>query len=128
MQKVLAALAVLPFGLGFWVSESKPGGDVAFSFADPAIIESSGLVAGDRFATVNDSGDVGRVFTVDPSDGTTVAVTTWDGEPADVEALAPLPDGDLLVGDIGDNLAERDSIAVVRVPWTWYRTLATSMS
>ena len=41
-------------------------GRAMFSFADPEIVESSGLVAADdRVWTVNDSGDIGRVFTVD---------------------------------------------------------------
>ena len=40
--------------------------EVAFTFQDPEIVESSGLVAaGDRVFTTNDSGDTGRVFTVD---------------------------------------------------------------
>ena len=106
LERILAALAVLPFGLGFSVGESKPGADVVFAFADPAIIESSGLVAQDgRFATVNDSGDGGRVFTVDPADGATVAETTWDGAPADVESMALTPEGDVLVGDTGGNIS-----------------------
>ncbi|MDZ5622822.1 SMP-30/gluconolactonase/LRE family protein [Nocardioides bizhenqiangii] len=118
LEKVLAALAVLPFGLGFTASESRPGAEVVFSFADPEIVESSGLaVQNGLFATVNDSGDVGRVFTVDPADGSTVAVTSWDGEPEDVEAMSLLPGGDVLVGDIGDNLAQRDSVEVLRMPF-----------
>lgn len=121
LEKLLAALAVLPFGLGFSVGGATPApvdDEVVFAFADPAIIESSGLAVQDGlFATVNDSGDSGRVFTVDPADGRTVAVTEWEGEPDDVEAIAPLPDGDLLVGDIGDNDADRDSVELLRVPF-----------
>jgi hypothetical protein len=119
LEKLLAALAVLPFGLGLAAGPGTPPEDeVVFSFADPEIIESSGLAVEDGlFATVNDSGDSGRVFTVDPDDGETVAVTSWDGEPDDVEALALVPDGDVLVGDIGDNAAVRDSIEVLRVPF-----------
>jgi hypothetical protein len=118
LEKLLAALAVLPFGVGIAVSADAPADDVAFSFADPEIIESSGLAVADGlFATVNDSGDTGRVFTVDPADGRTVAETTWDAEPTDVEAMAVLPGGDLLVGDIGDNTASRESIELLRVPF-----------
>ena len=119
LEKLLAALAVLPFGIGLTLSGDAPvKGDVVFSFADPEIIESSGLVAHDgRFATVNDSGDSGRVFTVDPADGSTVAETSWDGEPVDVESMALTPDGDVLVGDTGDNTASRDSIELIRVPF-----------
>jgi hypothetical protein len=119
LEKLLAALAVLPFGLGFTVGAGAPAEDeVVFAFADPAIIESSGLAVEDGlFATVNDSGDSARVFTVDPADGRTVAVTAWGGEPEDVEAIALLPGGDLLVGDIGDNTMSRDSVELVRVPF-----------
>src|ERR687893_207498 len=45
---------------------------VAFVFQDPAIVESSGLAVVDgRVVTTNDSGDTGRVFTVDPRSGET---------------------------------------------------------
>ena len=36
-------------------------------------------------------------------------------EPADVEAVAPAPDGGVWVGDIGDNLERRDEVWVHRV-------------
>ena len=86
-------------------------------FEDPAIVESSGLVVVDGlFVTTNDSGDSGRVFTVDPATGETVGVTHWSDDPVDVEALAPAGGGEVWVGDIGDNRAERASISVVRVP------------
>jgi hypothetical protein len=119
VERLLAALAVLPFGLGFTAGSDLPAADdVVFSFADPAIIESSGLIARDGlFATINDSGDSGRVFTVDPANGETVAETRWDGQPEDVEAMALTPDGDVLVGDIGDNTASRDSIELLQVPF-----------
>jgi len=119
VEKLLAALAVLPFGLGFTAGSDLPAADdVVFSFADPEIIESSGLIAHDGlFATINDSGDSGRVFTVDPGTGETLAETRWDGEPEDVESMALTPDGDVLVGDIGDNTASRDSVELLRVPF-----------
>ncbi len=118
-ERLLAALAVPPFGLGLSVAGPAPvPGDVVFSFADPDIIESSGLIAHDGlFATVNDSGDGGRVFTVDPGDGSTVAETTWDGEPFDVESMALTPEGDVLVGDTGGNISPRDTIELYRVPF-----------
>ena len=50
--------------------------DVLFSFADPEIVESSGLVATEGLVvTVNDSGDAARAFIVDPGSGETVGVT-----------------------------------------------------
>ena len=110
------ALAVaLPFGLGLTAGVAGDEEEL-LRFADPAIVESSGLVARDGLLqTVNDSGDEARVFTVDRT-GRTVGVTRWDAEPVDVEALAPGPPGRVWVGDIGDNRAERDSITVTSVP------------
>ena len=50
-----------------------PPAQVAFTFRDPAIVESSGLVVADGLVvTTNDSGDTGRVFAVDPATGETV--------------------------------------------------------
>ena len=42
------------------------------------------------------------MFAVDAS-GRTVGTTGWSAEPTDVEALAPLDDDEVWVGDIGDN-------------------------
>jgi hypothetical protein len=86
------------------------------TWQDPAIVESSGLVVdGGLFVTANDSGDSGRVFTVDGT-GVTVGVTSWAPDPVDVEALAPAGPGEVWVGDIGDNTSSRPSVTVMRVP------------
>ncbi|MGI8645667.1 MAG: hypothetical protein ACR2JD_05045 [Nocardioides sp.] len=113
---VLGALLATPFVLGTAVGPSDPRGDEVLRFADPAIVESSGLVidAG-RYVTTNDSGDSGRIFTVDAS-GRTVGVTRWSEDPDDVEALAPADPGNVWVGDIGDNAGSRSSVSVTRVP------------
>lgn len=114
--RVLAGLAAVPFLLG---AAAVPGStrEVVFSFQDPRITESSGLVAlgTGLFVTTNDSGDSGRVFTVDAT-GRTVGVTSWSDDARDVEALAPSEPGEVWVGDIGDNRAWRGSIRVTRVP------------
>ncbi len=115
----LAALAVaVPFAVGSVLAVTTgpdAGSEVAVTFRDPAIVESSGLVVrGGRFVTVNDSGDTGRVFTVDAT-GETVGTTGW-GDAVDVEAVAPWGPGEVLVGDIGDNLANRDSVRLHVVP------------
>jgi hypothetical protein len=90
---------------------------VGFVLQDPAITESSGLVVVDgRVVTVNDSGDRGRVFTVDPATGRTVGTTSWSADPVDVEALAPAGPGHVWVADIGDNRGERDEVSVLRAP------------
>ncbi len=112
-----AVVAVVVGVTGVAGSEPDRRGSVEFRFQDPAIIESSGLVVSDElFVTVNDSGDSGRVFVVDPADGRTVGVTTWSPDPVDVEAIAPAGPGEVWVGDIGDNAAARDSVTVARVP------------
>lgn len=114
----LAAVAVaVPFLLGTVAVASSDERDVVFRFQDPAIVESSGLVAQEGlFLTTNDSGDSGRVFAVDPASGRTVGVTRWAAEPVDVEALAPAGLGEVWVGDIGDNAGSRPAIEVARVP------------
>jgi hypothetical protein len=113
----LAALAagMLAAGVPAAASAGDPGG---FTFADQRIDEASALVAlpGGLFATTNDSGDTGRVFTVD-AHGRTVGTTQWEQHPRDVEALAPAPDGgNVWVGDIGDNSATRPHVQVAEVP------------
>jgi hypothetical protein len=92
-------------------------GRVLFSFVDPAITESSGLVdLGGLVVTTNDSGGDPLVFVVDPRTGRTVGRTTYTDEVTDVEALAPAGDDEVWVGDIGDNNEQRDSVQVYRVP------------
>lgn len=117
MRPLLGVLVVLPFLMGA-TAVPTPTQEVAFTFADAEIVESSGLAVVDGlFVTVNDSGDSARVFSVDPVDGYTAGVSYWNGEPEDLEALAPTLEGDgVWVGDIGDNLAARSSIEVLEVP------------
>lgn len=118
---VAAPLLVLVAGLGvapsLEVQAEQERRTTLFRFADPDITEASGLVAvGDRFVTVNDSGDDPVVYLVD-GDGRTVGRTTFTtDEVEDVEALAVGPDGALWVGDIGDNYRERSSVVVYRMP------------
>ncbi len=116
LERYVLGLTAVPFVVGSLVG-GAPGGDVVTRFEDPAILESSGLAVVDGLIiTTNDSGDTGRVFAVDPATGQTVGVTTWSADAVDVEALAPADDGKVWVGDIGDNLAKRDSVAVSLVP------------
>ena len=107
----------LPFVVAALLPGGLLGGDEVTRFQDPDIVESSGLAVVDGLlVTTNDSGDTGRLFTVDPASGKTVGVTQWSAEPEDVEALAPAGGGEVWVGDIGDNGAERPSVSVARVP------------
>ena len=82
-------------------------GEEVFRFQDPEIVESSGLVVeGDRAHTINDSGDTGRVFTVDTATGETVGVTFWADGPMTSRRSRPAGAGHVWVADIGDNTAD----------------------
>jgi len=100
------------------IAGPAPTVDETFSFADRDIDESSGLALQDGLVlTVNDSGDDAVVYAVDPATGETVGRTTYTSdEVEDVEALAVGPDGTVWVADIGDNAAERSSVAVHALP------------
>ncbi|MBY8882466.1 hypothetical protein [Actinacidiphila acidipaludis] len=107
---VAAACAALALACGpaaTAVADSGPS--VAFRMSDPRIIESSGLAASRLhpgvYWTHNDSGDGPYVYAVDSATGKTLARVTMRGVPArDMEAISLGPDGDLYLGDIGDNL------------------------
>ncbi|MDQ1010069.1 hypothetical protein QFZ82_004554 [Streptomyces sp. V4I23] len=83
--------------------------DDGFTIEDPRITESSGLAASRAhpgiYWTHNDQ-DEPRVFAVDSATGETVATITLRGvgTPRDMEAISVGADGNVYVGDIGDNL------------------------
>ncbi|WUT87600.1 WD40 repeat domain-containing protein [Streptomyces melanogenes] len=85
-------------------------GDGDFTIKDPRIKESSGLAASRAhpgiYWTHNDSDDGPYVYAVDSRTGETVAriTLTGVGRPRDVEAISVGSDGNVYVGDIGDNL------------------------
>ena len=90
---------------------------VLFSFVDPAITASSGLVdLGSLMVTTNDSGDAAVLYVVDPATGRTVGRTYYARSVVDVEALAPAGKDAVWVGDIGDNTETRPFVEVHRVP------------
>ncbi len=111
----LAAVAIAAVAV---IADPAPEVEETFSFVDRDIAESSGLALQDGLVlTVNDSGDDPVVYAVDPATGETVGRTTYTSEEVeDVEGLAVGPDGTVWVGDIGDNAAERDSVAVYALP------------
>ncbi|MCA1224176.1 esterase-like activity of phytase family protein [Streptomyces sp. 8L] len=118
---VLAAGAVVlpPAAPAF--ADGRP--DQSFTIKDPRITESSGLAASHLhpgvYWTHNDSGDGPYVYAVDSRTGDTVARVTLRGvgTPRDVEAISIGPDGDLYVGDIGDNLnGAWDHVWIYRFP------------
>jgi hypothetical protein len=86
---------------------------VAFTLRDSRITESSGLAADaaeDLYWTVNDSGDGGVVYGLEP-DGSLRGTLRFRASVTDVEAVAV--DGErLYVADIGDNRAARDLVSV----------------
>ncbi|MEV0603525.1 hypothetical protein AB0I82_30100 [Streptomyces sp. NPDC050315] len=94
-----------------------------FTIKDQRITESSGLAASRAhpgiYWTHNDSDDGPYVFAVDSRTGRTVATITMRGvgDPRDVEAISIGPDGDVYVGDIGDNLdGSWDHVWIYRFP------------
>ncbi|MBL1095368.1 hypothetical protein [Streptomyces coffeae] len=101
---VLLALSAAPPAAA---DDSSPS---SFQIKDPRIAESSGLAASRAhpgvYWTHNDSSDGPYVYAVDSRTGKTVARIAMRGvgKPRDVEAVSVGPDGNVYVGDIGDNL------------------------
>ena len=116
---VLGVLLCLP--VAAVPAQADGGASLLFRIHDDRVIESSGLAVSRTHPglayTVNDSGDEARVLVLSMRDGSVVGETRLTGAQADdFEALSPAPGGRLLVGDIGDNDAERDSVEVYVIP------------
>ncbi|MFF2932882.1 YncE family protein [Streptomyces mirabilis] len=105
-----AASAAAVLALALPAPALAADGDGGFTIKDSRIAESSGLAASHLhpgiYWTHNDSDDGPYIYAVDSRTGETVATITMKGvgAPRDVEAISLGPDGDLYVGDIGDNL------------------------
>ncbi|MGA4841209.1 WD40 repeat domain-containing protein [Streptomyces sp. G45] len=103
-----AAVVLCAAATGPAAADGKPGND-GFTIKDPRITESSGLVASRAhpgvYWTHNDQDKGAYLYAVDSRTGEIVARITMTGvgTPRDVEAISIGPDGDLYVGDIGDN-------------------------
>ncbi|MFE5907589.1 WD40 repeat domain-containing protein [Streptomyces wedmorensis] len=101
-----AALVLLPAGHAR-AEGQEPDRD--FTIQDTRVTESSGLAASRAhpgiYWTHNDQ-DAPLIYGIDSRTGETVATLTMKGvgTPRDMEAIAVGPDGDIYVGDIGDNL------------------------
>ncbi|MCI3224015.1 WD40 repeat domain-containing protein [Streptomyces sp. NP-1717] len=96
--------------------------DRTFRITDPRITESSGLAASRAhpgvYWTHNDQ-DKPLIYGIDSRTGETVATITMRGvgEPRDMEAISVGADGDIYVGDIGDNLnGSWDHVWIYRFP------------
>ncbi|MFE9725502.1 WD40 repeat domain-containing protein [Streptomyces sp. NPDC005794] len=118
-----AAALLLLTGAVPAVADDGDGADRTFTIEDSRITESSGLAASrihpGVYWTHNDSEDGPYVYAVDSRTGRTVATITMEGvgEPRDVEAISIGPDGNLYVGDIGDNLdGSWDHVWIYRFP------------
>jgi hypothetical protein len=116
---VLAGAAVTPAP----ATADDGAADRSFTIEDPRITESSGLAASQAhpgiYWTHNDSEDGPYIYAVDSRTGRTVATITMRGvgAPRDVEAISLGPDGNLYVGDIGDNLnGSWDHVWIYRFP------------
>lgn len=119
-----AAVAAVALSAAAAGSASYAGPDDAahrvFTIRSTEITESSSLVVSTTHEglayTANDSGDAATIYVLDTSTGGVVGRTSLVGaETIDVEAMGGGADGSLVVADIGDNEAERDSVAVYRV-------------
>lgn len=120
---LLAAGAAVTVALAPTASADDGSPDQSFTIKDPRITESSGLAASrihrGIYWTHNDSNDGPYVYAVDSRTGETVATVTMKGvgSPRDVEAISIGPDGDIYVGDIGDNLGGKwDHVWIYRFP------------
>ncbi|GGO86900.1 hypothetical protein [Wenjunlia tyrosinilytica] len=102
----VAAAVAGPAALPASADSGRP--EVAFSFQDSRIKESSGIAASRRhpgvYWTHNDSSDGPYVYAVDGKGRTVARVTLRGIDPRDVEAISIGPDDQIYVGDIGDNL------------------------
>ncbi|MFF5633673.1 WD40 repeat domain-containing protein [Streptomyces sp. NPDC012825] len=114
-----AALVLLPAA---HARAEGPQPDRDFTIEDPRITESSGLAASRAhpgiYWTHNDQ-DAPLIYGVDSRTGKTVATLTMEGvgTPRDMEAISVGPDGDVYVGDIGDNLGGSwDHVWIYRFP------------
>ncbi|MEF9884593.1 WD40 repeat domain-containing protein [Streptomyces sp. P9-A4] len=114
-----AALVLLPAGLAH-AEGQEPDRD--FTIEDSRVTESSGLAASRAhpgiYWTHNDQ-DAPLIYGIDSRTGKTVATLTMKGvgTPRDMEAIAVGPDGDIYVGDIGDNLdGSWDHVWIYRFP------------
>ncbi|MER5935408.1 WD40 repeat domain-containing protein [Streptomyces sp. NPDC002054] len=106
---VLATVALAALAATAPAASAAEPPAASFVIEDPRITESSGLAASRThpgvYWTHNDSDDGPYLYGVDAATGRTVARITMTGvgRPRDVEAVSLGPDGQLYVGDIGDN-------------------------
>ena len=119
----IAAGAVAVAGAAVLVGPVSPAyandDDVVATITDERIGESSALVqstvASDLAYTINDSGNDTVVYVLELASGDVVGTATLDVEAEDTEAMAIGGDDRLYVADIGDNNAERSTVALYAI-------------
>ncbi|MFG2892039.1 hypothetical protein [Streptomyces sp. NPDC048248] len=110
MRSLLCAAGAAGIVLCAAVAPAAADESDGFTLTDPRITESSGLAASrvhpGVYWTHNDSDDGPFVYAVDGASGKTLATITLRGvgDPRDVEAISVGADGNVYVGDVGDNL------------------------
>ncbi|MGR8009953.1 WD40 repeat domain-containing protein [Streptomyces hypolithicus] len=111
VMRSLSYVVVAPAAAALLLLAAGPAvADDGFTLKDPRITESSGLAASRAhpgvYWTHNDSDDGAFIYGVDSRTGRTVATLTMRGvgAPRDIEAISVGSDGNVYVGDIGDNL------------------------
>ncbi|TJZ52903.1 esterase-like activity of phytase family protein [Streptomyces piniterrae] len=123
MRSLLCAAGAAGMVLCAAVAPAAADEPDGFKIGDTRITESSGLAASrvhpGIYWTHNDSDDGPYVYAVDAESGRTVATLTLRGigAPRDVEAVSIGPDGNIYVGDIGDNRGGTwDHVWIYRFP------------
>ena len=125
LRRVMATTVVL-LGTGVAITGPPSHGDNdaawyrVFTIRSQEITESSSLVVSTTHPglayTTNDSGDGATIYVLDTSTGAVVGHTSLARvDPIDIEGMAGGSDGSLVVGDVGDNDADRSSVAVYRI-------------
>jgi hypothetical protein len=108
----LAITLIVPAWAGASPDASPPAPEVLCHIDDPRLEELSGLAADSEYVyAVPDGGERLEVAVLD-DDCQVREVLTAPTDPYDVEDLALAPDGTLWLGDIGDNRAVRETVAL----------------
>lgn len=119
-KRLTAAAMVAAVATASAAATTPAGPHIVFHIDARQITESSSLVVSTAHAglvyTANDSGDGPYIYVLDDA-GHLVGTTTLSGVDAvDVEAMADGSDGSLVLGDIGDNDADRSSVQIYKIP------------
>ena len=96
-----------------------PAGAAPVIIDDPGLAEISGCAISRTSPGIvwvhNDSGDEARLYALEVATGRRVATYVLPVAAIDWEDMAYAPSGDLVVGDIGDNTAQRPEVLIHRV-------------